>query len=158
MVGGFMQYIKIRNLREDNDMTQKDIATLLKVRRSTYTMWELGDVNFPITQIIKLAEIFETNVEYLLGLSNDKQAVHYKKKINYASVGNALRNERIKRGKTQKEFADCIGIRQSSYSYYEDGKTKIPTEKLVFLAKEYHISLNQVCVEIKEDIFAIQLL
>ena len=150
-----MQYTKIRNLREDSDMTQKDVATLLKVQRSTYTMWELGDVNFPITQIIQLAEIFETNVEYLLGLSNNKQAVHYRKGVDYIYVGNSLRNERIKRGKTQKEFADCIGVRQSSYSYYEEGKTKIPTDKLVFLAKEYHLSLNQVCGEIKEDIFAI---
>ncbi len=150
-----MQYIKIRNLREDSDMTQKDVATLLKVQRSTYTMWELGDVNFPITKIVKLAEIFDTNVEYLLGVSSNKRKVHYRKELNYIYVGNALKLERIKRGKTQKEFADCIGVRQSSYSYYEDGKTKIPTDKLVSLAKEYHISLNQVCGEIKEDIFAI---
>lgn len=150
-----MQYVKIRDLREDSDMTQKDVATLLRVQRSTYTMWELGDVNFPITHIIRLAEIFETNVEYLLGLSNNKRYAEYPKNVDYIAIGDALRRERIKRGKTQKEFADKIGVRQSSYSYYEDGKTKIPTEKLVFLAKEYHISLNQVCGEIKEDIFAI---
>ncbi len=150
-----MQYVKIKNLREDHDMTQKDIATLLNVQRSTYTMWELGDVNFPILQLIRVAEIFETNVEYLLELSKNNRPAKYPKNINYIQIGNLLRQERIKRGKTQEEFADKLGIRQSSYSYYEDGKTKIPTEKLAFLAKEYHISLNQVCGEIKEDIFAI---
>ncbi len=150
-----MQYVRIRNLREDNDMTQEDVAEFLHIRRSTYTMWELGDVNFPILKLIQLAELFHTNVEYLLGLSNSRKYCKYQQNITYQTIGNLLKEERNKREKTQEEFAAILKIRQSSYSYYEDGKTKIPTEKLVFLAKEYHISLNQVCGEIKEDIFAI---
>ena len=47
--------------------------------------------------------------------------------------------------KTQKDFANLLGIRQSSYSYYEDGRTRIPTDKLIILAETYHISINQLC-------------
>ena len=43
-----MHYQRIRDLREANDLTQRELANKLGVKRSTYAMWELGDTNFPI--------------------------------------------------------------------------------------------------------------
>lgn len=145
MLGGKdMRYSKIKDLREDNDLRQREVAKLLKVRRSTYTMWELGDVNFPVEKLIVLANILHTNIEYLLNLCTDKSSICYPNDIDLVIIGNKLRDYRVKIGKTQKDFAKTLGIRQSSYSYYEDGRTRIPTDRLVILVKVYHIPLNDL--------------
>ncbi len=145
-----MRYNKIKDLREDNDLTQREVAELLKVNRSTYAMWELGDVNFPIEKLVILSNILHTNLEYLLNLSTNKKVVKYSDNIEYEFIANKLREYRIKIGKKQKDFADTLKIRQSSYSYYEDGRTRIPTENLVILAKEHRISLNSLLGETEE--------
>ena len=140
-----MRYGKIKDLREDRDLTQSDVAKMLGVNRSTYTMWELGDVNFPIEKLVKLAKIVHSNVEYILEINLDKRSINYPDNIDYKVIGNNLRKFRMMHRRTQKEFAKVLGIRQSSYSYYEEGRTRIPTDKLVTLAKTYHISINELC-------------
>ena len=108
-------------------------------------MWELGDVNFPIEKLVELARFFHTNVEYMLNLTSDKREVIYEKNITVEFIGSQLKRYRLKLKKTQREFAKVLNIRQSSYSYYEDGKTRIPTNKLVKLVQTYHIPLNYIC-------------
>ena len=140
-----MQFGKIRDLREDHDLKQCEVAKFLVFKKTTNAMWELGDVNFPIEKLVKLAKYFHTNVEYMLDLTTDKREIIYDKDITVEFIGSQLRRYRLKLRKTQKEFADVLKIRQSSYSYYEDGKTRIPTNKLVILARTYHIPLNFIC-------------
>ena len=140
-----MKYNKIKDLREDHDLTQSQVAMMRGVNRSTYTMWELGDVNFPIEKLIMLAKIFHTNLEYMLGISQDKQAIFYPDEIDVAFVGRNLKQQRIKLNKTQKEFAITMCVHQSTYSYYEDGRTRIPTDRLILLVDAYPISLNELC-------------
>ncbi len=152
-----MQVGKIRDLREDHDLRQFEIAKILGVKRTTYAMWELGDVNFPIEQLIKLAQYFHTNIEYMLNLTSDKREVLYNTKLTSTFIGNQLKKYRLKLGKTQKEFASTLNIQQSSYSCYEDGKTKIPTNKLVTLSKTYHISLNYICGGKKKENITVKL-
>lgn len=139
-----MKHSKIKDLREDHDLTQCDVANLLGIKRSTYAMWELGDVNFPVEKLTILAEALHTNIEYLLGISIDKRPMKYPP-IDNKFIGQQLRTYRTKLKLTQKDFASTLGIYQSSYSYYEDGRSKIPTDKLVYLAKVYRISLNDLC-------------
>lgn len=140
-----MKHGKVRDLREDHDLTQRDVAQLLGVKRSTYTMWELGDVNFPIEKLVKLAQILHTNLEYMLGISIDKRAIQYPDDIDIGFIGQQLRKQRLKLNKTQSDFAKTLKIHQSTYSYYEDGRTRIPTEKLILLSITYRISLNEIC-------------
>ena len=152
-----MQFGKIRDLREDHDLKQFQLAEILGVKRTTYAMWELGDVNFPLEKLVELAKYFHTNVEYMLNLSSDKKEFIYSEKITNEFIGSMIRRYRLKLNKTQREFAKVLGIQQSSYSYYEDGKTKIPTDKLVLLVKTYHLSLNYICGGKKKENITINL-
>ena len=135
----------LRSLLEERGMTQKELAKKLNVKRSTYTMWELGDVNFPIEKIVEIAKLFHTNVDYLLDLTTNKEEVLYPEQVDNALIGRKLKEFRTKTNKTQKEFAYLLGIRQSTYFYYEEGRNRIPTEKLILLAKTYRIPVSKFC-------------
>jgi len=61
-----MKFKKIRDLREDNDLTQDALALLLNVKQTTYSKYELGKINIPIEVFIKLADFYNVSVDYLL--------------------------------------------------------------------------------------------
>ena len=63
---------RIRKLREDNDKTQLEIATLLKVGQRTYCDYELGKTRIPVDSLIILAKYYGVSMDYLCGLSNYK--------------------------------------------------------------------------------------
>ena len=64
---------RLRDLREDKDLKQKNIAELLKVHQTTYSDYELGRLNIPIAALHILADYYGVSVDYLLGRTNIKQ-------------------------------------------------------------------------------------
>lgn len=65
--------MRLRELREDNDITQKMLAEYLHIRQNTYSQYETGVRQLPIDMLIRLAAYFRTSTDYLLGLTNVKQ-------------------------------------------------------------------------------------
>ena len=63
----------LRGLREDRDLSQKDMAELLHIHQTTYSDYELGRLNVPIHVLTALAEYFDASVDYLLGLTNVRE-------------------------------------------------------------------------------------
>lgn len=59
--------MRIRDLREDRDLTQKQIAELLHIKQNTYSQYENGHCQIPVDILIKLAQFYNTRVDYLLG-------------------------------------------------------------------------------------------
>ena len=68
-----MLFKRIRDLREDNDLTQETLAKILNVKQTTYSKYELGKINIPVESLIKLAEFYKTSVDYLIGVTDDPQ-------------------------------------------------------------------------------------
>lgn len=62
-----MKFENIRNLREDNDKTQKEVAAYLSIKQTTYSKYELGKINVPIDVFIKLADYYTVSIDYLVG-------------------------------------------------------------------------------------------
>lgn len=62
-----MKFENIRNLREDNDKTQKEVAGYLNIKQTTYSKYELGKINVPIDVFIKLADYYTVSIDYLVG-------------------------------------------------------------------------------------------
>ena len=60
-------YPNIRNLRKDNNKTQEELATYLNMTQTNYSKYELGKINIPIEVFIKLADYYDTTVDYLVG-------------------------------------------------------------------------------------------
>ncbi|MGE4484361.1 MAG: helix-turn-helix domain-containing protein [Oscillospiraceae bacterium] len=63
---------RLRDLREDSDLTQRDIADILKTSPQYYQKYENGVRPVPMDRIIKLAEYYNTSVDYILGLTDIK--------------------------------------------------------------------------------------
>lgn len=64
-------YERIRNLREDKDLTQKQIGQLLNMSQTGYNQYEIGKNDIPTKILIKLANFYNTSTDYLLGLTNE---------------------------------------------------------------------------------------
>ena len=64
---------RLRDLREDRDLKQKDLAGLLKVHQTTYSDYELGRLNIPISALHALADYYGVSIDYLLGRTSEKQ-------------------------------------------------------------------------------------
>lgn len=62
-----MIYPNIRNLRKDNNKTQKELAAYLNTTQTTYSKYELGKINIPIDILIKLADYYNVSLDYLVG-------------------------------------------------------------------------------------------
>lgn len=67
-------YERIRNFREDKDLSQREMAALLNVGQTTYSDYELGKINIPAEILKQLAVIHETSIDYLLGLTDNPEA------------------------------------------------------------------------------------
>ena len=63
---------RLRDLREDRDLTQKELAGLLQVHQTTYSDYELGKLNIPIETLHILADFYCVSTDYLLGRTNVK--------------------------------------------------------------------------------------
>lgn len=64
---------RLRDLREDRDLKQKDLAEYLRVHQTTYSDYELGKLNIPAAALHALADLYETSTDYLLGRTPEKQ-------------------------------------------------------------------------------------
>lgn len=66
-------YPRIRDLREDKDLTQKEIGKILGMSQTGYSKYETGENDIPSVVLIKLARFYNTSVDYLLGETDSKE-------------------------------------------------------------------------------------
>ncbi|CDD36352.1 putative uncharacterized protein [Clostridium sp. CAG:356] len=71
-------YLKrLKDLREDKDLLQKDIADLLSIKQQQYSLYETGKRDLPLELAIILSDFYNTSIDYIVGKTNIKQP--YKK-------------------------------------------------------------------------------
>ena len=65
--------MRIKDLREDNDLPQRELAEYLHIKQNTYSQYENGQRQLPIEILIALAKYYNTSTDYILGLTNEKK-------------------------------------------------------------------------------------
>jgi len=65
-------YERIRDLREDNDLTQQDVANVLKTTQQVYSRYEKGENELPLHHLVTLCKFFKVSADYILGLNTSK--------------------------------------------------------------------------------------
>ena len=66
--------MRLKDLREDADLTQQRVAEYLHIKQNTYSQYEKGQRQIPIEALIVLAKFYNTSTDYILGLTNTKKA------------------------------------------------------------------------------------
>lgn len=70
---------RLRDFREDRDISQQKMAELLNVAQTTYSDYERGKINIPLDTLRKLALFFDTSIDYLLELTDESKPYPRKK-------------------------------------------------------------------------------
>lgn len=68
-----MEFRRIRDLREDSDKTQQEVADILVMRRGVYQRYECGEREIPVWALIKLAQYYHVSTDYILGLTDRRE-------------------------------------------------------------------------------------
>lgn len=139
-----MQIDKLKQLRQDKNYTQEQIAKILNVKRGTYASWECGNDIIPTKQLYKLAEFYHISIDYILNINNSYNKIKVNKDINLTEIGNNLKQIRIKENLSQAKIAKSININQSTWWAYEKGKTLVTTSTLIEINKVYNHSIDWI--------------
>jgi len=145
-----INFQKLKDIREDNDINQEQMAKILGVPRSTYSMWEIGISIIPLKHLCDFADYFDVSLDYALGLTNNKNSKNLIKGLNLEIIGNNIKAIRKRNNLSQENIAEILDVTQSCIVKYEKGKIFISTENVYKLAKEFKISMNELCGKTKK--------
>lgn len=139
-----MKFGKMKEIREEKEMKQREIAEILGVDRSTYAGWEIGKDTIPLRKLFELSNYYKLSIDYITGLKKRNNYNFSSNKIDPIIVGQNLKDFRKRNGLKQKEIFEMLNITSSSYSVYETGKVLIQTSFIYEIAKKYNLSIDGI--------------
>lgn len=139
-----MRKARLYDLRVDFDYKQKDIADYLHVKTDTYSKWERQINDMPLQKINELSKLYKVCLDYLLGLSNQKNRNISQNNINMTLLQKRLKQLRTKKKLSQKYLSEKLGFPQTTYSNYERGSRIITVQKLLMICEFYNISFDYI--------------
>ena len=146
-----MIYERMKDIRTYFGNTQKELAGILGVSRSTYAGWENGLDAIILPKLNDFCNYYGVSLDYICGLTNTKKYDVINDKIDKSVLGNNLKETRTKNKHTQEKVANIINVDQSNYSKCELGKMYIHTYALIEFAKHYKVSIDWLCGKTKNS-------
>ena len=83
-------YQRLKDLKEDADLTQKQVAELIGVSMNHYGKYERGETDIPLEKAILLAKYYDVSLDYLAGLTNQKKAMSIKEQVALVTMYRSL--------------------------------------------------------------------
>ena len=140
---------KLKVLRKKKGLTQQEVADKIGINRPSYSNWEKGRREPSFENLSMLACIFDVSIDFLLSeyleISKERYLKFKKEKKEEEKqqvFSVRLKELRLQHGFSQEELAEKIGIKQNSYSDWENGKCKPNYEKLEKIADFFGVSLD----------------
>lgn len=144
-----MNLKRLKDLREDNDFTQVELAKKIDCNPNTYSSWENGYALIPITCLDQLSCLYGVSFGYIVGLTKTKNPTIGK--LDMQLLREHMKEERKKRKLTQEDVAKILKVGKTTYHDYETGKYDIKLDKLIMLTDYYKIDIDVFCGKIKES-------
>ena len=146
-----MIYERMKDIRTYFGNTQKELAGILGVSRSTYAGWENGLDAIILPKLNDFCNYYGVSLDYICGLTNTKKYDIINDKIDKSVLGNNLKEIRTNNKHTREKVANIINVDQSNYSKCELGKMYIHTYALIEFAKHYKVSIDWLCGKTKDS-------
>lgn len=142
---------QLRNIREERNLRQTDVANILGINRSTYTSYEIERDTIPINHLNKLCNYFDVSIDFIMGLNKEKKYKNSLPDIDMRKEMQRLKLLRKENKLTQYEIAKILNTSRSTWTGYEYGKYQIPTLLLYEIAKKYEYSMDYILGKIEEN-------
>ena len=139
-----INFTRLKDIREDHDLTQEEMASIIGTKRSTYSLWELGINIIPLDSLNKFANYFKLNVDYILSLTDERVINKNHDNLNFQDLGKKIKKIRKDNGLSQKELADILKVSQPCVNKYEQGKIEIPLDSLYKFSVRFNVSLDDL--------------
>lgn len=132
---------RLLELRTCINLTQEDIAKILKISRTTYKDYELQTSIIPIKHLVTLSKYFDVSIDYLF---ESTKLVQYEnvKDVDKIEAGKRLKEFRKENKLTQQKLASILNTTFSSIAFNEKGRNLIATPFLYTICSKYYISAD----------------
>ena len=142
----------LKQIRQDYDWKQYEVANKLGVKRSTYSLWESEKEQMPLKRINQFCNLFNVSIDYLFELNYSLYYENSHENMNLKISAQRLKEIRREHHHTQEYIASKFNLDRSLISKYEKGELLISTTFLIEYAKLYHISCDYLVGKIDERI------
>ncbi len=135
---------RIKELREDKNITQQSIANILGIARGLYGQYEIEYSIIPIIHLISISKYFNVSLDYIFNFTDIKNYNYISKNINidFKKAGLRLKEFRKEKNLTQSKLADTLNTNRSVIANYERARNLIATPFLYTICKNYEISAD----------------
>lgn len=137
-----MIFEKLFDIRDENDMSQKEIANILGVTQQNYSLWETGAKIIPVKHLNNFCNYFNVSMDYMANFSNVRYYSKSKQDIDMNIASKRLREIRLKNKLTQVKLANILNTSHSTISAYENAKTLLLIVFAYEISKEYDVSID----------------
>lgn len=135
---------RVRYLREEHELTQKQVANILGVDKSTYAAWERGRDLFPLKRLLSLANYYNVSLDFITGQSEKRTYKDLKENINPELLKTRIKEIRKENDYTQERLAEELNTTHSAISAYENGHLIMPLIFLYQMSSLLNISLDWI--------------
>ncbi len=136
--------LRLREIREKHDLSQRKTATKLNISKSYYNYFESGERIIPLARLNDYCNLFHVDFDYALGLTEHNIITKEIKTLNKKLVGTRIKEIRDKHKMTQNDLAKLVNTSQSTISSYEHGNTMILTAFLYEMCAKLNVSMNYI--------------
>ena len=140
----------IKKLREEQNKTQQEVASILGIARQTYNHYEIQDSIIPLKHLNNLANYYNVSIDYIFELTKQRKYSNFKKEININLSKERLKAFRKEQKLTQVKLANILNTFHTVIVDYEHGKNLIATPFLYTICKKYKISADYLLGKIND--------
>ncbi len=144
---------RLKEIREENNTPEKDIAKYLNITQSVYSHYETEYNIIPSKHLIKIADYYNVSIDYLFEFTNTKNYKNSKKGYDKELFNKRLKEFRKEHKLTQNKLAKELNTTFSVISGYEIGRRLIATPFLYTICKKYNLSTDYLLGKIDKPIY-----
>ena len=132
----------IKKIRDDLELTQREMADIMGVSKSSFNYYETGEHFIPLKRLNDFCNIFGVSMDFASGLTNVYIKVDKKYELDREIIKTRFKQVRLDNNVTQVELAKLLNTCQSNISSYESGNTLILTVFIYNFARHFNVSLD----------------